>query len=630
MGAHSAARSTRTSTTRRERGRHRAKIQRMPAPNPWLGAGAVSLGIGAAAFAGSSVAHADDTGSDSASSTSASGSESASERASSTTQASATRTGAEDSSSHRRSRGATDKPTAKTGDGRSAVTTGPRTRRPTAGLPTHSTGDAGAANRSDESAESDRDTAGESDALEPAPTERVSTTVTTATTDQRRVRGANASLATTANSRGSGPSGESTALDAGPDQISVPQASIAVAPKNHDTSAASTESQPAGAFLSNSRGSTTRSGEAIPVESRAATQATQQRVVPAAAADVTASPFHVWLQRTFFNKTPTVSFVPGQTTTLSNGKIRGVIDGDDADSDVLVYTAGKPTKGGTVEISSDGTFVYTPGPGFASDGSDTFSVTVSDEAKENGWHTHGLLGLLIPGLGATATTNVSVGGNLTTAAERYGWGTPSTTVFSGPSALLNGWALYNSPGHAGYGRRTPAAISFANNAMIITGDGAGNTGGLAWLPGQKYGAWEVRVRVPEGAADYHPVVLLWPDAENWPVGGEIDFLEITNNASRQRVGHFLHYSAQNRTESAVTPVDATQWHNYAVSWTPQAISVYIDGAPVFTTTDTSHFPPGPMHLAIQLDASEKRPINLTGGAQMMVAWARRYTLSQIT
>jgi beta-glucanase (GH16 family) len=85
----------------------------------------------------------------------------------------------------------------------------------------------------------------------------------------------------------------------------------------------------------------------------------------------------------------------------------------------------------------------------------------------------------------------------------------------------------------------------------------------------------------------------------------------------------LHYSSQNLWEPAVAGVDATQWHNYAVSWTPTAITYYIDGVPWKTYTDTSQFPPGPMHLAIQLDAHST---TLTGGATMDVAWAKQWSL----
>jgi len=240
------------------------------------------------------------------------------------------------------------------------------------------------------------------------------------------------------------------------------------------------------------------------------------------------------------------------------------------------------------------------------------------------------MGFLVAGWGSTASTNVAVG-NSTTAGTRYGWRNPRETRFLNASVLAaNGWSIYDSAGHNGWGRRTPSAVSFVDNVMVITGDAAGNTAGMSWDVGQMYGAWEIRMRVPEGAADYHAVALLWRDAENWPVGGEIDFVEIMGDSTRQHVGHFLHYSSQNLTKSGSTKVDATQWHNYAVSWTPQAITIYVDGNPVFQSTDTRQFPPGPMHLALQLDASEKRPPNLSGGAQMMVAWVRQYTLSQIS
>lgn len=346
-----------------------------------------------------------------------------------------------------------------------------------------------------------------------------------------------------------------------------------------------------------------------------------------AAADAESPSFFTWIQRTFFNKTPTVSQEPDDVEVRADGSVTGVILADDADGDVLTYSATALAAGATVTIDDDGSFVYRPATGSVFDGGDLFSVEVNDDADVNGWRIHGLMGLLVPGFGSTATTTVELGA--ATAAGRYGWGTPRETRFSGPSSL-EGWVVYDSAGHNGWGRRTPRAISFVDGVMVITGDPFGNTGGLTWGGGQKYGAWEVRMKVPEGAVDYHAVALLWPDAENWPVGGEVDFVEVVADATRQHVTHHLHYSALDLTEAGVTKVDATEWHNYAVSWTPTAITIYVDSVPVWRTTNTSHFPPGPMHLALQLDASEKHPPNLAGGAQMAVAWARQYSLIQIS
>jgi licheninase len=202
----------------------------------------------------------------------------------------------------------------------------------------------------------------------------------------------------------------------------------------------------------------------------------------------------------------------------------------------------------------------------------------------------------------------------------HDWGLPDRAVdFDDPSSL-RGWNVYNGPGHAGNGRRIPAAVSVSDGYMTITGDAAGNSGGLAWNPGQLYGRWEVCVKSPPGAPTYHPVLLLWPDAEDWPVGGEIDFMEITQ-PTRQNVEVWLHYGPNDQREGSSIAHDATQWHSWAVEWTPERIVAYVDGAPWWSTTDTAHFPPQSMHLCVQLDNFGG---NSREGGQMIVDWVRQY------
>jgi licheninase len=207
-----------------------------------------------------------------------------------------------------------------------------------------------------------------------------------------------------------------------------------------------------------------------------------------------------------------------------------------------------------------------------------------------------------------------------TAAAAHNWGTPNPTADFDDQSSLSDWYVYNGPGHRGNGRRTPDAISFANGIMTINGDAEGNTAGMAWRPGRFHGRWEACVKSPPGAETYHPVVLLWPDADTGPSGGEIDFMEITD-PTRQNVEGWLHYGPNDRRESGRVTIDANQWHSWAVEWTPDRIVMYVDGAPWWTTTNTDHFPPGPTHLCIQLDnfGGDTGP-----GAQMMVDWARQY------
>ncbi len=218
-------------------------------------------------------------------------------------------------------------------------------------------------------------------------------------------------------------------------------------------------------------------------------------------------------------------------------------------------------------------------------------------------------------------TDPGAAGDGTTAAATHGWGTPDRKDdFSGGT---DQWSVYDGPGHAGQGRRSPSAVSVTGGVMTITGDSSGTTAGMAWNPGQKYGRWEGRIRAPASDSSYNALMLLWPDAENWPVGGEVDFMEMTDR-SRRSTNFFLHYGADNAQVDGHVAIDATRWHNWAVEWTPQAITAFVDGKQWFRTTDTTTFPPGPMHLCIQLDWF---PDGVTPkGSTLQVDWVRQYPI----
>lgn len=208
--------------------------------------------------------------------------------------------------------------------------------------------------------------------------------------------------------------------------------------------------------------------------------------------------------------------------------------------------------------------------------------------------------------GQDTRSGVSVGsapspaqGQGDSAGARFGWGQPDKVDdFTDPA--LTGWNLYDGPGHAGNGIRSPEAATVSDGVLTINGTGDGTTGGMAWGDPQRYGRWEVRMRAPTGSPAYNALALLWPSAENFPVGGEIDFAEIMNPA-RDTVELFLHYGADNSQVHGEVQVDATQWHNYAVEWTPGGVTAFLDGEQWWKTTDTSILPPGPMHLTLQLD-----------------------------
>ncbi|WP_307787036.1 glycoside hydrolase family 16 protein [Mycolicibacterium mengxianglii] len=216
--------------------------------------------------------------------------------------------------------------------------------------------------------------------------------------------------------------------------------------------------------------------------------------------------------------------------------------------------------------------------------------------------------------------NAEPGNCPATAADTHGWGVPNRADHFAGSAVSDAWYVYDGPGHAGNGRRTPAAISVSDSVLTITGDPAGNSAGMAWKQGQMYGRWEVCARSAPGSPNFHPVLLLWPDAEDWPVGGELDFMEVWD-PHRQQVDVALHYGPDDSRTIGVVDLDATQWHSWAVEWTPDRITTFVDGREWWHSTDSATFPPRPMHLCIQLDNFGG---DVSQGGSLQVDWAQRY------
>lgn len=210
----------------------------------------------------------------------------------------------------------------------------------------------------------------------------------------------------------------------------------------------------------------------------------------------------------------------------------------------------------------------------------------------------------------------------TTAGQSLGWGNPARRSDFNGSVLPPDWHPYGpEPGHDRNGTRTPDAITVSGGEATITGTADGTTGAMSWHPGQRYGRWEVCIRSDPGSL--HSVALLWPVAEDWPEGGEIDWMEISND-DRQDTGFFLHYGADNQQESGDIRRDATQWSAYAVEWAPDKITAYVDGREWYSTTETSHFPPRPMNMTLQLDYFG----DADTGSAMHIDWAEQWALPE--
>ncbi|TDD56871.1 glycosyl hydrolase family protein [Kribbella antibiotica] len=221
-----------------------------------------------------------------------------------------------------------------------------------------------------------------------------------------------------------------------------------------------------------------------------------------------------------------------------------------------------------------------------------------------------------------------------TAAENYHWGTalPASDEFNYTGAPDQAkWGIYGgadgcAPGHAGNGQRCGYTNTVQGGYLRQTGYANGDTAGLASQYGQKYGRWEVRARVQSAGgsgAAYHPVLITWPDSDQWPQGGEYDYFEV--NVGETRATAFMHHPTDGpvvQDEYHSGSLDLAQWHNYGFEWAPDGLTGYIDGQPWFHDTDPDVQAPGPMHQTIQLD-------NFCGcsmqKAYFDVDWARVYT-----
>jgi hypothetical protein len=210
----------------------------------------------------------------------------------------------------------------------------------------------------------------------------------------------------------------------------------------------------------------------------------------------------------------------------------------------------------------------------------------------------------------------------TSAATKYGWG----RVVAGDEFSYTGapdgrkWRVYNSRGHAGLGLRRPAAWRVDGVAATVTGDTHGTTGGMSSRYGQKYGRWEARMRTSLRDPKYHPNVLLWPHVRGTTTCPEVNFAEGT--ADRRFVNFFLHYGCAPRQVHVKRALDMTEWHNYAVEWTPTHITGYIDGVAWFRSGDRNHLPKVAMHATMQLDWMPNKAA--TRRTTMTVNWIRVY------
>lgn len=199
--------------------------------------------------------------------------------------------------------------------------------------------------------------------------------------------------------------------------------------------------------------------------------------------------------------------------------------------------------------------------------------------------------------------------------------------FAGATINTTKWGLYNGPGHAGNGLRRPSAYSIVDGMMRCHGDSGGTTGGAAFHRGTYGYRIECRARAYRsgggGGSDYHFVLILWPDSDQWPAGAEYDYWEGNVNSGGADIFMHLPNHTPYRQDHVSLNINPAEFHNYACEWDPvaQTLTQWVDGVQKYRGTGRVAQAPGPMHPTIQLD-------NFGGSnhynANMDIKWVRIY------
>jgi hypothetical protein len=131
-------------------------------------------------------------------------------------------------------------------------------------------------------------------------------------------------------------------------------------------------------------------------------------------------------------------------------------------------------------------------------------------------------------------------------------------------------------------------------------DAAGRDGG------QQYGTYSVTWKVDQPTAGFKLAWLLWPDSENWPGDGEIDFpegsLSGTADAFMHREGGT---SGSDQDAYSTGAPTAGVWHTTVVDWQAGHCDFYIDGKLVGHSTTA--IPNTPMHMVLQSETTSAAP-----------------------
>ncbi|WP_303312734.1 glycoside hydrolase family 16 protein [Hymenobacter sp. BT730] len=177
------------------------------------------------------------------------------------------------------------------------------------------------------------------------------------------------------------------------------------------------------------------------------------------------------------------------------------------------------------------------------------------------------------------------------------------------------------------------------STRLVSRGGAGKGGS------QTYGRFEIRAQLP-AARGIWPAIWMLPDDwkygdKSWPDNGEIDIMEYVGYrpgvVQASTHCHKYYFRTNNQKTDSIQVEDATTaFHVYALEWTPETITAFVDDKPYFTSTNEHSgweaWPwDHPFHLLLNVavggDWGGKMGIDETAFPQrMLVDYVRFYRL----
>ncbi|MBD0271589.1 MAG: family 16 glycosylhydrolase, partial [Acetobacteraceae bacterium] len=149
-------------------------------------------------------------------------------------------------------------------------------------------------------------------------------------------------------------------------------------------------------------------------------------------------------------------------------------------------------------------------------------------------------------------------------------------------------------------------LSVSDGALHIgltkQADGVWTTSGLSttptdWAPGfsMTHGKVEIRAKASQEVDGAGPCFLLWPATnDHWPP--EVDILE-TPHGNGMFTNHWAGPKGEDTYESEHFDIDYSQWHVYGLEWTPDRLTMTVDG--VVMGEITGNIPTEAMSIGLQ-------------------------------